>query len=235
MKNIIISTILALAFTCLAQARTWTSTAGTSVEGELADFVNLTAIIETDDGRRLPVQLQLLSEPDQAYVKEWYVAKKEGKQLNVRGASGAAGKLSDGLAELVPETLLDSEGNDVSRDKLAGKTVGFYFSAHWCPPCRTFTPNLVKFRDTNQKDFEIVFVSSDRSPQKQMAYMKETKMKWYTVKLGSKEANALKAKFKVRGIPKLVIVSPEGKTITSDGRGDVSRNPKGALASWQKP
>ena len=69
-----------------------------------------------------------------------------------------SGGPSAGLEELFPGTLLDSDGKEVSKDSLAGKTVGIYFSAHWCPPCRSFTPNLVKFRDKNKKDFEVVFV-----------------------------------------------------------------------------
>ena len=141
---------------------------------------------------------------------------------------------SAGLEELFPGTLLDSEGKEVSKDALAGKTVGIYFSAHWCPPCRSFTPNLVKFRDKNQKDFEVVFVSSDSSPKEQLDYMKEADMKWYTLPHRSDEANALAKKFEVRGIPSLVVVSEEGKTITKNGRGDVSSNPIGALKSWQK-
>ncbi|MFP6854906.1 MAG: thioredoxin family protein [Opitutales bacterium] len=235
MKNIIVTIILALSFTCFTQARTWTSTAGTSVDGELTDFVNRTAIILTTDGRRLPVQLQLLSEPDQAYVQEWFVAKKGNKKGKATSATKSAAKLSAGLADLLPEKLMDSDGNDVSREQLAGKTIGFYFSAHWCPPCRTFTPSLVKFRDTNQKDFEIVFVSSDKNPAAQMAYMKETKMKWLTMPHRGKDANALAKKYGVRGIPALIIVSSDGETITKNGRSDVSGNPKGALASWQKP
>jgi len=141
---------------------------------------------------------------------------------------------SAGLEELFPGPILDSNGKEVSKDVLAGKTVGIYFSAHWCPPCRAFTPNLVKFRDKNKKNFEVVFVSSDRSPDAQMDYMKEAGMKWYTLPHRSAEANALSKKFQVRGIPSLVIVSEEGKTITKNGRGDVSSNPKGALKSWQK-
>ena len=42
--------------------------------------------------------------------------------------------------------------------------VGIYFSAHWCPPCRGFTPKLVESYNTMKaagKNFEIVFVSSD--------------------------------------------------------------------------
>jgi hypothetical protein len=41
-----------------------------------------------------------------------------------------------------------------------------YFSAQWCPPCQQFTPLLAaKYRDIikSGKQFEIVFVSSDRS------------------------------------------------------------------------
>ena len=141
---------------------------------------------------------------------------------------------SAGLEELFPGPILDANGKEVSKDVLSGKTVGIYFSAHWCPPCRSFTPNLVKFRDKNKKNFEVVFVSSDRSPDAQMDYMKEADMKWYTLPHRSAEANALSKKFQVRGIPSLVIVSEEGKTITKNGRGDVSSNPKGALKSWQK-
>ena len=38
----------------------------------------------------------------------------------------------------------------------------------------------------------------------------------------------------IRGIPSLVIVGPDGKTITKNGRTDVVDNPQGALASWKK-
>ena len=134
------------------------------------------------------------------------------------GAKPNNKKLSPELEDLFQGPLLDANGKEVSKDLLAGKTIGIYFSAHWCPPCRGFTPSLVKFRDSNKKDFEIVFVSSDRSPKAHMDYMK----------------GSIKKKYEVRGIPSLVIVSPKGKTITKDGRGDVSSNPKGALKSWQK-
>jgi nucleoredoxin len=141
---------------------------------------------------------------------------------------------SAGLQELFPGKLLDADGKEVSSGVLAGKTVGIYFSAHWCPPCRSFTPNLVKFRDKNKKSFEVVFVSSDRSSKAQMDYMKEAGMKWYTLPHRSESANALAKKFEIRGIPSLVIVSENGKIITKNGRSDLSSNPKGALKTWQK-
>jgi len=143
-------------------------------------------------------------------------------------------KLSPQLEELFQGPLLDSNGKEVDKSVLAGKTIGIYFSAHWCPPCRGFTPKLVEFRDSNKKDFEVVFVSSDRSPKAHMDYMKGSKMKWYTMPHRSDAANKLSKKYEVRGIPALMIVSPDGKTITKNGRGDVTSNPKGALKVWEK-
>ena len=63
-------------------------------------------------------------------------------------------KLSPELEGLFQGPLLNSKGKEVSKEVLAGKTIGLYFSAHWCPPCRGFTPKLVEFRDSNKKDFE---------------------------------------------------------------------------------
>ena len=57
--------------------------------------------------------------------------------------------------------------------------VGLYFSAHWCPPCKGFTPKLA---DAYQeliglgKSFEIVFLSSDKSEDAFKEYFNE--MPW---------------------------------------------------------
>jgi thioredoxin-related protein len=92
----------------------------------------------------------------------------------------------------------------------------------------------VDFRDQNNDDFEVVFVSSDRSPDAQMSYMKEANMKWYTLEHRSQDANKLSQKFGIRGIPALIIVSPDGETITTNGRGEVSSNPSQAIKKWKQ-
>jgi nucleoredoxin len=148
-------------------------------------------------------------------------------------AKGQA-KVTAEMAEMLPAKIMDAEGSMFSRDVLSGKIVGFYFSANWCPPCRTFSPKLVEFRNKNQKDFEIVYISFDENPTAQMNYMKKANMKWYTLPYGSIDGNKLAQEYGITGIPTLVIVSPNGKTITRNGRGDVTYNPNGALAAWKK-
>ena len=39
-------------------------------------------------------------------------------------------------------SLLGPDGAHQRSSDLAGPVVGLYFSAHWCPPCRAFTPQL---------------------------------------------------------------------------------------------
>eukprot|EP00124_Ichthyophonus_hoferi_P004637 Ihof_evm6s536 gene=Ihof_evmTU6s536 len=41
--------------------------------------------------------------------------------------------------------LIRRDGSEVKPSELANKPVLLYFSAHWCPPCRAFTPVLAEF------------------------------------------------------------------------------------------
>jgi len=90
-------------------------------------------------------------------------------------------------AKLFGQELRNANGEKVAIEKLDGKLVGIYFSAHWCPPCRAFTPKLVEFHKAVTavgKPFEIVFVSSDKDGASMTAYMKETAMPWLAVPFG---------------------------------------------------
>ncbi|MCE5326553.1 MAG: redoxin family protein [Planctomycetaceae bacterium] len=136
--------------------------------------------------------------------------------------------------EMFADGLVDANNKKVSLDQLKGKVVGVYFSAHWCPPCRAFTPTLVQFRDKNAAGFEVVFVSCDRTSQDKSKYMSETKMKWPSVPFQAKSGKVLMSTHQIRGIPSLVILSPGGKVISRNGRGEVSSAADSCLDAWKK-
>ena len=144
-------------------------------------------------------------------------------------------KKENWLEKRFGKELVNAKGEKVATSTLAGKTIGIYFSAHWCPPCRQFTPKLVEFRDAVAKHkFEIVFVSFDKDKEAMDGYMKETKMGWLAIPFDAAQRKAVAAEFGVRGIPTLIILDKDGKKITDNGRGDVTTKGKDALKGWKK-
>jgi thiol-disulfide isomerase/thioredoxin len=137
------------------------------------------------------------------------------------------------IDEVLPQQLEDAQGHPVSRDTLQGKLIGLYFSAEWCPPCRAFTPNLVKFRNDHKDKFEVVFISRDRTPEAHRSYMANYKMDFLTVKHDPDFTARLQEKYRVRTIPTMIVLDPEGNVITRDGRWDVARDASNALAKWR--
>lgn len=116
------------------------------------------------------------------------------------------------------------ESSKPVEEVLAGKDlVLIYFSAHWCPPCRRFTPMLKKFYEENvDKGIELIFVSWDRSSEDMLNYMKEAHGDWYAFEHESKVGKKLKKKFNVDGIPSLVVLKPDGTVITESAVQDVA-------------
>ena len=135
-----------------------------------------------------------------------------------------AATAGSGAAKLFPDGLVDSENKPVDIDYLDGKLVALYFSAKWCAPCRKFTPLLIKYRNENRDDFEVVLVSSDRKPEQQQEYMKKASMPWPAVPFNSPAANKLKKLNTKRSIPTLIIMDKDGEQITSTGRNLVTNN-----------
>ncbi|CAF4033577.1 unnamed protein product, partial [Rotaria sp. Silwood1] len=146
------------------------------------------------------------------------------------------------FSELLGEQLLQhnesgSESNQISTDQLNGKTVALYFSAHWCPPCRNFTPKLAKiFKELNKevKDkLDIVFISWDEDQAAFDEYFKE--MPWKAVPFSDRDrSNTLGEKFNVNGIPSLVVLSSTCEKITSDGVKEVRAASNKALDLWSQ-
>ena len=101
--------------------------------------------------------------------------------------------IMSGVENLLADNIVDKDGAKVDWMSITGpgKILGLYYSAHWCPPCRGFTPNLAKwYKEMKEKDagknFEIIFVSSDSDQAAFDEYYKE--MPWLALKFEERQA-----------------------------------------------
>ena len=102
------------------------------------------------------------------------------------------------------------------------KIFAFYFSAHWCQPCRKFTPQLVEYYNrvvAQHPEFEIIFYSVDKSASAMETYMRETNMPWPAIEYGKLQEKAVLKKNAGDGIPSLVLVDATGKMLSSSYAG----------------
>ena len=112
--------------------------------------------------------------------------------------------------------------------------VALYFSAHWCPPCRGFTPVLAEFYNEvneNEKQLEIVFVSADQSQSQFDEYFGE--MPWISVKFNKAKVQEISQKIPFSGIPYLVVLDKNGNVKNKNGRADVSNKGPAAINDWK--
>ncbi|KAK2525401.1 Nxn [Columba livia] len=127
------------------------------------------------------------------------------------------------FSEVVAGPLLRNNGQTLDSSALEGSHVGVYFSAHWCPPCRSLTRVLVesyqKIKEAGQK-FEILFVSADRSEDSFKQYFSE--MPWVAVPYADEARRSrLNRLYGIQGIPTLIVLDPQGEVITRQGRVEV--------------
>lgn len=142
--------------------------------------------------------------------------------------------MSQVFADFFGDELCSSSGNVKTTEALKGKTVGIYFSAHWCPPCRGFTPKLAEYYTSSlaAKGLEVVFVSSDNSEEEFNEYF--ATMPWKALPFAARDKKAaLSKKFKVQGIPSFIILDTDGTIITRDGRSSVMSDPQGEEFPWK--
>jgi hypothetical protein len=106
------------------------------------------------------------------------------------GGSGGGGggvraevrrEAQDGMAKLFGSgdlKLLGQHGKTTAvRELAAYEVVGVFFSGHWCPPSRQFTPMLTRAYTAMRaagKSIEIVFISCDHDRGEFASYFKET-------------------------------------------------------------
>lgn len=112
------------------------------------------------------------------------------------------------------------------------KLIAVYFSAHWCGPCRKFTPQLVDYYNRvapQHPEFEIVFYSHDRSAADFENYMHETNMPWLAIDFPKLKGKQALTKEAGPGIPSLVLFDSSGNLISSSYVGSQFRGPQQVL------
>eukprot|EP01082_Thalassiosira_pseudonana_P015498 g14306.t1 g14306 contig9:1574991-1575555(-) len=147
--------------------------------------------------------------------------------------------------DLVGPELLNSNGKEVSSsDALSGKKhVMLYFSAHWCPPCRAFTPLLAEAYEAHKTylqsaqegeeaigEIEVIFISLDSVQSEYEGY--RSTMPWMSVSYNNlwkmQIKDTLSKKYGVRSIPTLVVLDGEtGEVVTRNGKGEYTAFFKG--------
>ncbi|CAD2213682.1 tryparedoxin-like protein [Angomonas deanei] len=123
--------------------------------------------------------------------------------------------------------------------------VMLYFSAHWCPPCRMFTPQLKSFYETHHKtkSLEVVFVSMDNTENEMNDYFKNAHGDWLSLTYtdAKQVSQSLSRTFGLYSIPSLLLFktvrTPAGETefsiITTNARSMVPIDPAAESFPWE--
>ncbi len=117
------------------------------------------------------------------------------------------------------------------------KLIAFYFSAHWCAPCRKFTPQLVDYYQRVQgqhPEFEIIFVSLDRSRFNWETYLRDAQMPWPAIDFDQLAQFSGLKQLGGESIPSLVIVDGTGHLVATSYEGDKYVGPESALVALDR-
>ena len=137
--------------------------------------------------------------------------------------------LKGSLVRVTPNGLMRADDEAIGRKKL----IAYYFSAHWCAPCRKFTPQLVDYYNrvaSEHPEFEIVFFSMDKSATDMEQYMRTSNMPWPAIAYDKLKEKELLSKAAGSGIPSLVLVDSSSKLLSRSFDGAKYLGPEKVLA-----
>lgn len=201
--QLILSMMLISALPCLGEFRTWTNSEGQGAELELRSVQEVdgekVGLFGMKSGRTVRLKMSQLSAEDAKILESW-----KPTQPSVFGES-----LDGNLV-----VIKDGRFQDVKDHPSPKKYYVFYHTASWCPPCRAFTPTLVKWYEANKNEnFELVLITHDEEKSAMLAYAKDKKMPWPQLEINKTRSFHKKHKQGVNGIPALVVSDLEGKVL----------------------
>ena len=113
------------------------------------------------------------------------------------------------------------------------KLIGIYFSMHNCPPCRMFTPlfaDIYNEVNSSEKILEVIFCSGDKTQEEYDEYYGE--MPWLALPKGDARLGPIAKKYEVRGVPRLIILKPDGTVLEQNGVKKLTDNGPDAIQEY---
>lgn len=200
-----------------AEQRTWTSRDGSAtMEAAFSKLDGEKVVLILPNGRSQTVDRKFLSDADLRWIEE-----------NTSTTSGGedSGPAGGTIPALLADKLINSRGEEFKLGAEGGvpKYYIFYYSASWCPPCRAFTPELVKFHRRmkgRNASFEVILVPNDNSEKEAIAYLADYRMPWPGVAWDARGHREI-PRNPGGGIPALRLTDANGETLLTTE--DVSR------------
>jgi nucleoredoxin len=138
----------------------------------------------------------------------------------LRAAEPFSSAFADKLVSVKNGALVPAPGNRLK----GAKYVAFYYAASWCAPCREFTPELLsayKAIKARHPEFELIYVSDDKTPEAMTHYMAKAGMVWPAVRFDARPAlPPLKRPAHEVGIPNLVFLDAKGRDLSATFKPD---------------
>lgn len=151
------------------------------------------------------------------------------EMLKSRAANSTYDYLRGALVRPGNNGLVHADDDAIGKKKF----ILYYFSAHWCPPCRKFTPQLVEYYnrvESGHPEFEVVFYSFDKSAPEMEQYMRDSNMPWPAIDYDKRNEKKELLTAAGNGIPSLVLVEASGKLISRSFDGEKYLGPNKVLA-----
>ena len=138
------------------------------------------------------------------------------------------------VTPFLPEEFESNNGKVTKEEVLKNEIIGVYFSAHWCGPCRAFTPRLTQFyknANSEKKQLEIIFNSSDQDLEGFKEYFGT--MPWIATPFESNEKSQIDEACGINSIPQLIIFDNKGHVLDDNGRRTVDSQGVEAINTWK--
>lgn len=125
--------------------------------------------------------------------------------------------LSDGDSLPYDPTLLTPDGESENLSQMYGKILYIDFWATWCGPCCGEIPYMEKLynRLKDNAGIELISISLDENEAAWLDKLAEDRPGWPQYRLSADQNEKLSKALNINGIPRFVIIGPDGKFIST--------------------